>query len=103
LVKNLPENFTQSELNELFSKFGKIQSCKLEIFSDNKSKGFGYVQYVKVEDAQSAIESLNGSKVGDKEILVTVFTKKNEREEAPDKFSNLYVSNLPTNLSEDEF
>jgi RNA recognition motif-containing protein len=46
---------------------------------------------------------MNGFKQDNKELQVTIFTKRNEREEVQDKFSNLYVSNLPTGLTEDEF
>jgi RNA recognition motif-containing protein len=43
LVKNLPEEMTQNDLSTLFSQFGKIACCKLEIGPDNKSRMFGYV------------------------------------------------------------
>jgi RNA recognition motif-containing protein len=45
LVKNLPENLTSNELNELFAKHGHVLSCKIEIGPDNKSRMFGYVQF----------------------------------------------------------
>jgi RNA recognition motif-containing protein len=32
IVKNLPKEMTQKELNELFTQFGQIGSCKLETF-----------------------------------------------------------------------
>lgn len=34
IVKNLPKEMTQKELNDLFAKFGNIGSCKLETFQD---------------------------------------------------------------------
>lgn len=103
LVKNLPESMTQNDLNQLFSKHGTIASCKLETTHDNKSRMFGYVQFDKAEAATAAIAALNGSKVEDKEIQVTVLTKRNDREEVQDQFSNLYVFNLPENLNEEQF
>jgi len=60
IVKNLPKEMTQKELNELFTQFGQIGSCKLETFQDGQSRCFGYVQYIKEEDAKKAIDSLNG-------------------------------------------
>lgn len=94
---------TQNDLNQLFSKHGTIASCKLETTHDNKSRMFGYVQFEKAEAATAAIAALNGSKVEDKEIQVTVLTKRNDREEVQDQFSNLYVFNLPENLNEEQF
>jgi len=38
LVKNLPLNMTQKELQELFATVGKVVSCKLEMGSNNKSR-----------------------------------------------------------------
>lgn len=32
IVKNLPKEMTQKELNEMFGAFGQIGSCKLETF-----------------------------------------------------------------------
>lgn len=32
VVRNLPKEMTQKELNELFTKHGQIGSCKLEVF-----------------------------------------------------------------------
>lgn len=51
LVKNLPKEMDQKELNELFSRFGTIGSCKLEVYSDGTSRCFGYVQFENVEHA----------------------------------------------------
>lgn len=40
-VKNLPDDFDEDKLTELFSKFGKLSSVKLDTNPDGKSKGFG--------------------------------------------------------------
>ena len=43
LVKNLPTEMDQKTLSALFSPFGVIISCKLEVFNNGKSRNFGYV------------------------------------------------------------
>jgi RNA recognition motif-containing protein len=43
LVRNLPKETDQKELNILFSEFGTIKSCKLEVYGTGESRGFGYV------------------------------------------------------------
>lgn len=45
----------QKELSALFSPFGDIISCKLEVFNDGKSRNFGYVQFENKESAEKAI------------------------------------------------
>lgn len=43
LVRNIALEVTQQELFDAFVKFGPIRSCKLEMFPDGKSRGFGYI------------------------------------------------------------
>lgn len=43
LVRNLPKETDQKELNNLFKEFGTIKSCKLEVYGNGDSRGFGYV------------------------------------------------------------
>jgi len=45
LVRNLPREMDQKNLSALCSKYGEIKSCKLEVFQDGGSRGFGYVQF----------------------------------------------------------
>lgn len=47
VVRNIPKEMTQQDLSKLFGKFGKFFSCKVEVFKDGQSRGFGYVQYEK--------------------------------------------------------
>lgn len=61
VVTNLPQEMTQGQVYELFKQFGPIISCKLEINSDGKSRGYAFVQYEHVEAAQSAIAKLHNS------------------------------------------
>lgn len=48
-------------LENLFAKYGTVQSCKLAMDESGKSKGFGFVQMDTEEAAQSAIRALDGS------------------------------------------
>ena len=51
LVKNLPKDFSQDQLHEMFKEYGEIQSCKLDINNDGSSRQQGYVQYKSQESA----------------------------------------------------
>lgn len=85
---------------DLFKEFGKIGSCKLEVFSDGQSRGFGYIQFLDAKSADAAIEKLNDTKIGENVISVAVHSKKDEREAQSEKFTNLFVRNLPHNYDE---
>ncbi|OMO84051.1 hypothetical protein COLO4_22263 [Corchorus olitorius] len=70
---------------------------------DGRSKGYGFVQFETEESANAAIENLNGSTIGDKQIYVGKFMKKSDRVlPSPDvKYTNLYMKNLDTDITEE--
>ena len=102
LIKNLSKEITQNDIHSMCQPFGKIISCKLEVNKDGSSKGYGYVQFDTKENAEKAITELNKTTHQGKEILVTVHSKKNEREETGEHFTNLFVKNIPTNYTDDQ-
>ncbi|XP_023764654.2 polyadenylate-binding protein 7 [Lactuca sativa] len=102
-VKNLNESVDNVQLQEMFKSFGNILSCKVVTHEDGKSKGYGFVQFDSVECANVAIEKLNGTSLGGKQIYVGKFVKKSDRIlPTPDaKYTNLYIKNLDEDISED--
>lgn len=54
----------------MFQKFGNTLSCKVVFSEEGKSKGYGFVQFESEESANAAIEKLNGTMVGDKQMYV---------------------------------
>jgi len=102
IVTNLPKDIDQKKLMELFQAYGKIASCKLDVYADGKSKGFGYVQFLEQSSAAEAIAKLNDTMIDDKKISVAVHSKKDEREAQSEKFTNLFVRNLPSNYTEEQ-
>ncbi|XP_077233411.1 polyadenylate-binding protein 7-like [Tasmannia lanceolata] len=102
-VKNLDESIDNVKLQDMFSKFGSILSCKVVMSQDSKSQGYGFVQFESEESATAAIEHLNGSMVRDKQIYVGNFMKKSERMlPSPDaKYTNLYMKNLDVDVTEE--
>jgi cold-inducible RNA-binding protein len=70
-VGNLPFSATSDSLNELFSKFGTVDSAKIVMDRDTgRSKGFGFVEMSSGDDAAAAIEKLNGSDMGGRSLVV---------------------------------
>ena len=63
-VKNLEQNVTEETLRERFSEFGNITSLVISRDSDGISKGFGFVNFEKPEDAKNAKESIDGTQLG---------------------------------------
>ncbi|KAJ3158487.1 Polyadenylate-binding protein 4 [Geranomyces michiganensis] len=59
-VKNLPDPFTNSDLFDLFRRFGRIASARVMLDDRGVSKGFGFVSFDSPEMAARAIAELNG-------------------------------------------
>ena len=75
LVRNLPKSVDQRQLAEMFQKYGRIVSCKLEIYGDGSSRGFGYVQFDNVDNATKAITDLDNTTVDGQTISVLTHQK----------------------------
>lgn len=70
-VGRLPYEATNSQLEELFSQVGKVQS--VNVITDRYSgqgKGFAFVEMETAEEAQKAIEKLNGYNLNGRSIVV---------------------------------
>ncbi|KAH0628706.1 hypothetical protein JD844_010135 [Phrynosoma platyrhinos] len=69
IVNYLPQNMTQEEFKSLFGSIGEIESCKLVRDKiTGQSLGYGFVNYVDSNDADKAINTLNGLKLQTKTI-----------------------------------
>ena len=70
-VGSLPFETTEDELHRMFTALGQVISVKLITDRDSgQSKGFGFVEMNTEDEAQAAIQKLNGSPVGTRQIAV---------------------------------
>ena len=70
-VGNLPFSATNESLSEMFSKFGSVDSSKIITDRDTgRSKGFGFVEMSQNDEADAAIEKLNGADFGGRSLTV---------------------------------
>ncbi|TVU47529.1 hypothetical protein EJB05_07133, partial [Eragrostis curvula] len=101
-VKNLSDSVDNASLQELFAKFGDVISCKIIRNEDGTSRGYGFVQFATQEPADAAIENLNNSHFGDRQLHVASFIKKSERSaNNDDSYTNLYMKNLDDDMTEE--
>lgn len=69
-VGNLPWTTTSEELSEAFSPFVEVKSCRIITDRDTgRSRGFGFVE-VDAADVERAIDSVNGTMLGGRQIVV---------------------------------
>jgi len=68
-VSNIPFRFRDSDLRQMFGKFGTIQDVEI-IFNERGSKGFGFVTFVDKFEAEAAKKELNGTMVEGRKVEV---------------------------------
>ncbi|KAG1693788.1 ELAV-like protein 4 [Nymphon striatum] len=74
IVNYLPQTMTQEDLRSLFSSIGEVESCKLiRDKVTGQSLGYGFVNYVRSEDAEKAVSTLNGLRLQNKTIKFIVW------------------------------
>lgn len=78
-VGNLSWNLKDQDLADLFTPFGEVTSAKIVMDKfTNRSKGFGFVEMTNKEEAQAAINQLNGSEVDGRNLVVNESRPKEE-------------------------
>lgn len=110
IVNYLPQTMTQDEVRSLFATVGELESCKLirdkvtvmegslnSPLITGHSLGYAFVNFIRPEDAERAIRTMNGLKLQNKTIKVSY----SRPSSAQIKGANLYVSGLPRHLTKD--
>ena len=70
-VGNLSYEVSDSDLEQLFSPHGTVESAQVIMDRDtNRSKGFGFVEMGSDSEAQAAISALDGQDQGGRAIKV---------------------------------
>ena len=85
-VGNLPWSTSDQDLADAFGAFGKVE--KAAIISDRasgRSKGFGFVTMEDNEEGNKAIEGMNGTEMGGRNLKVN---EARPREDRPPRQSN---------------
>jgi cold-inducible RNA-binding protein len=82
-VGNLDFSTTDQDVRALFEPFGQVDNVNLirDQFS-GQPRGFGFVEMANDEEADKAIQQLNGQHVGNRNITVNEARPKAERSRA---------------------
>ena len=117
-IKNIPNSHSKiDELKGVFSKFGKIVFAK--IFQDNNERPYAIIVFADAESANKAKDEMNEKKLNEKDevgLYVDLLQKRSERKRMLTtkigdinnklnqeyKNCNLFVKNLPYDLTEEK-
>ena len=106
-IKNLDVAIDNKALHDTFAAFGNILSCKVAQDENGVSKGYGFVHYETDEAAAQAIKHVNGMLLNEKKVYVGYHIPKKDRqskfEEMKANFTNVYVKNINTDATDEEF
>eukprot|EP01099_Mayorella_cantabrigiensis_P001549 TRINITY_DN1691_c0_g1_i1.p1 TRINITY_DN1691_c0_g1~~TRINITY_DN1691_c0_g1_i1.p1 ORF type:complete len:273 (-),score=87.03 TRINITY_DN1691_c0_g1_i1:111-929(-) len=70
-VTNLPYSVEDKELGEIFGEF-KVKSASVVRRRNNRSKGFGFVEFENEADQQKALEKFNKHTVQGRELIIRI-------------------------------
>jgi len=68
---NLPFSLEDKELHDLFADFA-VKSAYIVRRENNRSKGFGFVEFETEKDQQSALEKMNKQQVQGRELILRI-------------------------------
>jgi len=79
-VGNLSYDVSNESLEEMFAAFGSVQSAQIVMDRDTgRSKGFGFVEMSSDQEAQAAINGLNGKEAGGRSLTVNEARPREDR------------------------
>jgi len=85
-IGGLAYSVTDQELNELCSQYGSVESATVVKDRDtNNSRGFGFVEMNTQEEAEKAIEALNGSDHQGRSLIVNIAKPRADRPRNQDR------------------
>ena len=79
-VGNLAYSVSDSDLQQMFTAYGSVQSASVIMDRDTgRSKGFGFVEMGSDQEAQAAINALNGKDMGGRALTVNEARPREDR------------------------
>ena len=79
-VGNLSFNTTENDLQEAFAAHGSVVEANLMMDRmTGRSRGFAFITYSTPEEAQKAIEAMNGAQLDNRALTVNIARPKEER------------------------
>jgi RNA recognition motif-containing protein len=79
-VGNLSFNTTENDLQDMFAAHGTVLEANLMMDRDSgRPRGFGFVTMSTPEEAQTAINALNGKEIDGRALTVNVARPREER------------------------
>ena len=99
-VGNLSFQTTEGALEELFAQYGTVTEAMLVMDKmTQRPRGFGFVTMGSAEEAQKAIDALNGKNVDGRNLIVNEARPREERPKARSTLAAVEVASAATSTA----
>lgn len=79
-VGNLPYSADEQTINDMFSSHGEVSRVKIITdFETGRSKGFAFVTMDNADEANAAIDALNGTEMEGRPLRINASREREER------------------------
>jgi RNA recognition motif-containing protein len=79
-VGNLAYTATEEDVRQLFEGYGVVDTVRLATDRDTgRPRGFGFVEMPDATEAQAAIDGLNGTSLGGRQLTINEARPREER------------------------
>lgn len=88
-VGGLPYSVAEEKLQEIFSAYGTVETAR--VITDRytgQSRGFGFVEMNSADEAQQAIQALDGSELEGRRLVVNEARPQEKRSDNRDSGEN---------------
>ena len=106
-IGGLSQDVEESDLKELFSKYGELASVSvIKDAETGRSRGFGFVEMIKRDEANAAISALHQTSIKGKSVSVRDAGDKKGKERSPrrerPKGSKMFVGGISWDTKDDD-
>ncbi|KAH9878986.1 hypothetical protein J1614_002421, partial [Plenodomus biglobosus] len=104
-IGNLYYEVTAEQLKRVFSRFGEIEAVKVIYDNRGLSRGFGYVEFKNISDAQTAVDNLDMQVFEGRNLVVQFNRAKSNSGRARSEVANgpsktLFIGNMSFEMSD---
>ncbi|EAT76075.2 hypothetical protein HBI56_091840 [Parastagonospora nodorum] len=106
-IGNLYYEVTTEQLQKVFSRFGEVASVKIVYDNRGMSRGFGYVEFKSIDDAQTAIDNLDMQVFEGRNLVVQYHRAKSDSDRPKREFppanlpsKTLFIGNMSFEMSD---
>lgn len=96
-VGNLPENATENNIQQFFSRIGLVKNVQLK-----PHKHFAFVEFVSQDDARKAISETDETNFMGQQIRVKSTDKNRSKAADPNNPNRLFIGYIPHQMSEQQ-